>query len=75
MNIEYINLILVITFSIFLFFYINYVRHDMLSRISSQISTTLEISTKSIVDNINTQIAQSYSNHKKEFEDFLANIF
>ena len=60
MNIEYINLILVITFSIFLFFYINYVRHDMLSRISSQITTTLEISTKSIVDNINTQIAQSY---------------
>ena len=75
MNIEYINLMLVVAFSVIFIFYINYIRQDMLSRISSQIATTLENSTKSIVNNINTQIAQSYSDQKKDFEDFLANIF
>lgn len=66
---------LVVAFSVIFIFYINYIRQDMLSRISSQIATTLENSTKSIVNNINTQIAQSYSDQKKDFEDFLANIF
>lgn len=67
--------IFTIVCSLLIIIYITYVRIQLLNHIDEQIRKSIETQTQSIIENINSQTTTTYEQQKKNFEDFLANIF